>query len=252
MDNNTAAQPQTTPATPVNEIKFVPETKIGYSNIQPLFNLAVLFVIVGLYHFYWYGVNWRLLSKYKNYRIAAKWKLIGIVLAPSLSYLLVGFTAGFKMPAWLAISSLSISMIAVFLVYSQLKDIRDLATEKSCEVHHYPAATAVYMTFVNFLPSIYLIPLVYGGSSDGQTFWFAKPPINALIILIFMVLNLSLYAFLLLAQKTLNGVWEKEQSSLPVKENFSKSEIILLIIAFLAGWGITGQILSILKIILSV
>jgi hypothetical protein len=39
-----------------------------YSNAKPLFNLAVLFVIGGVYNLYWYGVNWRLLAKYKNYQ----------------------------------------------------------------------------------------------------------------------------------------------------------------------------------------
>ncbi|MBM3256035.1 MAG: hypothetical protein FJZ04_01010 [Candidatus Moranbacteria bacterium] len=222
------------------------EIKTEYSPAKSLFNLAVLFIIGGVYNIYWYGVNWRLLSQYKNYRIRYGWKILVIIITPIFSYLF----AIFKLPLWLMLVFSPLALVSVYLVYLYLKDIHDLAIEKNCPVHHYPLTTVIYLTIINILLHVYLISLIY--SNSWNNYLRNNPAINLGILLFFLILNFSFLAFLVLAQQTTNEIWRKEYPNLPVRETFSRGEIIFLTVAFLAGWGLTGQILNILKTVYSV
>lgn len=217
------------------------ETKIEYSKTKPLLNLAILMIVGGIYHVYWYGQNWQYLAQYKKYRVPNGVKLLAVIFSPALTILL----AVFKLPLWLIVISFPISLIGVALVFMQLNDIKNLAQEKGCRIYHYPKLTLTYMVFMSIYSNVYLIAIT---SSDGFRNYISRSlAVNLGLTLLATILGLIFYFFLLLAQKTLNGVWEKEQPNLAVKKGFSKGEIIFLIIAFLAGWGISGQLLSLGK-----
>jgi hypothetical protein len=217
------------------------ELKPKYSNAQPLFNLAVLLVIGGIYHIYWYGQNWQYLAQYKKYRVPNGVKLLVVIFAPALSILL----AVFKLPLWLIIAAFPISLIGVVLIFLQLNDIKNLAEQKGCAVNHYPKSTLAYMVFMLTYSNVYLVMIT--ASDNFKNYIAGSSAVNIGLTLLSIIIGLGFYAFLILAQKTLNGIWKNEQPSLTARRRLSIGEIIFLVIAFLAGWGISGQLLSLAK-----
>lgn len=142
-----------------------------FSNAQPIWHLIILSILTfNIYEIYWFYRNWKQLKEYKSFDISPGWRTVGLF----------------------------VPIYGLCLVYSQLKDIKDLS-----KAEYSPGMFLFVFALINVL---YRLP---------DPFW---------LLSLFSVLPLAM------VQGVLNSYWGIEQLGLQTRTKFSGGEIAILII----------------------
>jgi len=165
--------------------------KSQYSNVQALWRLFILsFMTFNIYHIYWFYRNWRDLKNHKKLE----------------DYSPILYTIFLLVP-----------ILNIYFIYSQFKDIQQLAKQAGCETYTSPGGLTFLYVFLKF--------------TEVFSFKVVNPtthPIDYLILSIFLLLSTTVV--LGIVQNTLNIFWKKEQPELEIRQQFTKKEITCLII----------------------
>lgn len=167
--------------------------KQRYSNAQPTWHLLLLSVLTsGLYELYWFYKNWRHLKLHRNLCISPGWRTAGL-LVPILNF---------------------------FLIYRQFRDIKSFALELGSETYYSPGKVALGYTFLSVAS---LAISLYSAQSTNHSVLLG-------FTLICFTVALAATLLLMVIQKILNACWATAQPHLPLRTNFSRGEILLLVI----------------------
>ncbi|MCZ7392064.1 MAG: hypothetical protein ABOK23_03050 [Candidatus Methanoperedens sp.] len=104
---------------------------------------------------------------------------------------------------------LFVPIVAIFLIYEQLKDIRDFALQAGCKAYSSPGSITFGFIFV------YIVSFAVVRSEN--------------LAGLFFLVNLLYIPLLVFVQKTLNDYWKKEQLGLEMRIGLSGGEIALLL-----------------------
>lgn len=189
-----------TPIKPSIEIENNQTQDPKYSNAQALWKLALILILTfTLYSFYWFYRNWKHLKIHKNLDISPGWRTVGLF----------------------------IPILSIFLIYEQLKDIRDLALQAGCKAYSSPGGITFGIIFLN------IVSIVLNRSENSD------------VLLMFgldFLVNLLFVSLLLFIQGTLNDYWKKEQNGLEMRKGLSDGEIALLLTGVIL-WTLTLALL---------
>ncbi len=159
-----------------------------FSNAQPVRHLVLLSVVTfGLYEFLWFYRNWRDVTVRAGLPAVAGWR-----------------TAGLLVP-----------FLNIFLVYQQLRLIRDVVGEAGLEIPFTPGT----LTAMFFLTA---------AIANVSTVW---------IVSLFTIVPL------IPVQECLNRYWQIEQPDASIREELTPAEFALAVVgAFLTAIAVAGTI----------
>jgi hypothetical protein len=165
--------------------------KPRFSNVQAPWRLVILsFMTFNIYQLYWFYRNWRDLKNHKKLE----------------DYSPILYTIFLFVP-----------ILNIYFIYSQFKDIQEFAKQSGCKTYASPGWLTFFFVFLKFIEFVFL--RVVEASTN---------PIKYLIV--FISLLLSTTGVLVIVQNTLNNFWKKEQPELEIRQEFTKKEIVCLII----------------------
>ncbi|MCE5248887.1 hypothetical protein LLG96_01565 [bacterium] len=183
--------------------------KHRFSNALESWRFVVLSVIsAGIYEFYWFYRNWKLLKNHRNPSISPGWR-----------------TAGLSVPVY-----------NIVLLYRQFRDIRDSAREEGCAAFSSPGM----IIFLYTAASILLILIALFEMKVKGT------AVLAMLTFLSVLATAGSVWPLAVVQATYNRFWKNRQPDSPVRTSFSKGENILLVLGSLY-WALTFLILALPK-----
>ena len=155
------------------------------SNAQPLSHLALLFLLTfGTYSIYWFYRNWKDLKAYKDPDITPWWRAFGLF----------------------------VPIYNIFLIYGQLRDIRDAAQAVGSRADFSPGWVTAGM---------FLFHAVFVEVSD-YAFQLTQPVLG--LDLLQIAIELVALSLFLVVQNTLNSLWAKVQPDLDLRPGFAPGE----------------------------
>ncbi len=167
-----------------------------FSNAQSIERLIVLYILTcGFYGIYWYYRSWKHLRDYNNLDIKPFWRTVGLL----------------------------IPIINIYLSYSLYSKIKEFGEDNECE-SKYSTEFLVFLFAIFDLYSWIIIYFVEDKISDPLYYFLISTSVVICdIISVYIIVSI---------QGTFNNIWEKLQTDLIIRKEFSDGEIVAIIAGF--------------------
>lgn len=216
----------------------------GYSNAQAVWHLYPLMVIGGVWQFFWFYRNWKYMGLVDGRNYRPGFRMIGL-LSPYIFSFIMGMVLVASGPDvnagmldTLLFGVTAFSLLNLYLMYDQLKDIRDRARSARLPAFSLVIVVSGFFSFRN---------LPYFINQNWGTL-FGEPGLNTTLLLMLLgtaCAGISVF-FLTRAQRVNNELWQLRNPAGVIRREFTSAEVaLMLVFGFLQVVGLIGILLNI-------